>query len=184
MKEIERKFLLSVDLPYLIEATNTNGSLYDGLHGTYWGYKTITQHYLKNTGDWAIRVRRIDEDYDGGLGPEVLSEFLETKKLRINDLESHEIENQIDQDQYDYFASSRILTTPALVKRRHRISYPNTNWVWEVDEFLNPEYQGLVLAEIELKSATEKVPMPFWLDREVTAEKKFKNARMARKLEK
>lgn len=184
MKEIERKFLLSVDLPYLLEATNTNSDIYDGLHGTYWIENTITQHYLKNTGDWAIRVRQIEDVTDHGDGWETTYQYFETKKLRISDLECHEIENQIEKNQYDYFASSRLLSTPALIKRRHRISYPDHQWVWEIDEFLNPEYAGLVVAEIELKSKDEKVPMPFWLGREVTFDKKYKNARMARKLEK
>lgn len=180
MKEIERKFLLNVDLDYLIRATNTNADLYDGLHGTWWGYVTITQHYLKDTGDWAIRVRRIDEDYgeDG-----VKSEFVQTMKKRICDQSSIEIEEPITEEAFNFLSNDRTLTTPALIKQRHRIAYPDVDFVWEVDQFLNPEYKDLVLAEIELKSVNQVLPMPFWIGEEVTSNKKYRNARMARKLE-
>lgn len=181
MKEIERKFLLNVELDYLLEATNTNSDLYDGLHGTYWLNRTITQHYLKNTGDWAIRVRQIEDISNPGDGWVSTYEYFETKKLRISDIECHEIENEIEKDQFDYFASNRLLTTPGLIKRRHNITYSNHR-LWEVDEFLNPEYVGLVIAEIELNSKDEIFPMPFWVGREVTKEKTYRNARMARKL--
>lgn len=180
MKEIERKFLLAVDLEYLLQATNTNSDQYDGLHGTWWGYTTITQHYLKETGDWAIRVRRIDEDY-GEEG--IKSWFVQTMKKRICDQSSFEIEETINEEAFNFLSSDRTLTTPALIKKRHHIDYPDTDHVWEVDQFLNPEYAGLVLAEIELKKVNEIIPMPFWLGKEVTNDKKYRNARMARKLE-
>lgn len=183
--EIERKFLVNVDLDYLLQATNTNSDLYDGLHGEYWIHHTITQHYLKNTGDWAIRVRRIEDVTDHGDGWETTYEYVQTMKYRIDDRKSVEIEEKIDEDSFNFLASDRSLTTPALIKRRHRITYGNDrNLCWEVDEFLNPEYAGLVLAEIELKKPDQFFRIPFWMGKEVTHLKKYRNARMARKLEK
>lgn len=183
MKEIERKFLLAVDLEYLLQATNTNSDIYDGLHGTYQIYHTITQHYLKDTGDWAIRVRRIDLDVNYGDGWKVESEFVQTMKRRICDQSSVEVEEPITEEAFKFLAGDRTLTTPALIKKRHRITYPDVEYCWEVDEFLNPEYAGLVMAEIELSKVNEAIPMPFWLGKEVTNDKKYRNARMARKLE-
>lgn len=179
MKEIERKFLLAVDLDYLLQATNTNSDLYDGRHGHFWGYTTIVQHYLKNTGDWAIRVRRIITDHNDYSE----DEYVQTMKYRISDRESIEIEEQIAPDAFEFLASNRTLTTPALVKRRHRISYPDVEHVWEIDQFINEEYKDLVLAEIELDDPNYLFPFPFWLGKEVTDDKKYRNARMARKLE-
>lgn len=183
MKEIERKFLLNVDLDYLLRATNTNDDLYDGLHGTYYDLYTITQHYLKDTGDWAIRVRKKSRDVDYGDGRITETEFVQTMKKRICDQSSIEIEEPITEEAFNFLAGDRTLTTPALIKKRHSIDYPNHKYTWEVDEFMNPEYMGLVVAEIELKKVDEVFPMPFWLGKEVTNEKKYRNARMARKLE-
>jgi CYTH domain-containing protein len=183
MKEIERKFLINVDLEYLLQATNTNSDIYDGLHGEYFGFRVITQHYLKDTGDWAIRVRRSTRMVDYGEGWVTEDEYVQTMKRRICDQSSIEVEEEITKKAFDYLSGDRNLTTPALIKRRHNIGYQNCNYIWEVDEFLNPEYVGLVLAEIELEKVNQTLPIPFWVGEEVTNDKKYRNARMSRKLE-
>lgn len=181
MKEIERKFLLNVDLEFLINSTLTNHDCYDPVYGTYWGYETITQHYLKHTGDWAIRVREINT-HDCPDNPTF--RYVQTMKYRISDRESIELEELIDKESFKFLSTDRTLTTPGLIKRRHCFNYPYTDThLWEVDEFLNDEYKGLVLAEIELSNANEVFPFPFWVGEEVTHNKKYRNARMARKLE-
>jgi CYTH domain-containing protein len=52
---------------------------------------------------------------------------------------------------------------------------------WEIDEFLDRE---LVLAEVELSSPHEDAELPVWvrevLVREVTDEREFSNAELAR----
>jgi adenylate cyclase len=50
--------------------------------------------------------------------------------------------------------------------------------LWEVDEFLG-DNRGLVIAEIELKSEKESFPLPPWLGKEVTHQKKYTNASLA-----
>lgn len=52
--------------------------------------------------------------------------------------------------------------------------------VFEVDEFLG-ENQGLVLAEIELKSAEERFEFPNWLGKEVTGNPKYYNSYLSKK---
>jgi len=63
-------------------------------------------------------------------------------------------------------------------KRRHAVA--DGARTWEIDEFLD---RDLVLAEIELRSATEEVQLPHWvaavLVREVTDEPAYTNARLA-----
>lgn len=183
--EIERKFRVNVDLDYLKRATLTNGDLYDGLHGEYWEMRTITQHYLKKTGDWAIRVRKISRNVDYGDGYIDEVEYVQTMKKRVDDRKSIELEETIDVESFNFLANDRSLTTPALIKNRHNLTYGSERrLIWEVDEFLNPEYAGLLLAEVELKKPDQFVRIPFWLGEEVTHMKEFRNARMARKLEK
>ena len=66
-----------------------------------------------------------------------------------------------------------------LRKRRYSIR-ESDDLVWEVDEFLD---RPLVLAEIELPTADTKFELPQWLqdvlDREVTDDPEYTNARLA-----
>ena len=179
--EIERKFKVNVDIDYLIQATNTNSDLYDGQHGEIWITTEITQHYLKKTGDWAIRVRQIKEWLNG----EEVYHYYQTMKKRVDDRTSIELEEKIDKKSFKFLAKDRTLTTPALIKNRHRITYgEERRFAWEVDEFLNPEFKGLALAEIELDKPDRFIRIPFWLGEEVTHLKEYRNARMARILDK
>lgn len=52
---------------------------------------------------------------------------------------------------------------------------------WEVDEFLG-RHKGLWLAELELRSARERLPqtLPEWLGAEVTADARYANSALAR----
>lgn len=62
-----------------------------------------------------------------------------------------------------------------IVKTRHYVQHgPHT---WEVDEFhgLN---SGLIVAEIELNSVDEHYELPAWIDRDVTTDKRYSNARL------
>jgi adenylate cyclase len=66
-----------------------------------------------------------------------------------------------------------------LRKRRHVV--PDGDHMWEIDEFLD---RPLVLAEIELERADEKVKIPGWLQptvvRDVTDEREYTNRSLAR----
>lgn len=50
--------------------------------------------------------------------------------------------------------------------------------LWEVDEFLD-ENEGLVIAEIELRTEEEYFGKPDWLKEEVTTEEKYFNANLS-----
>ncbi|SBW01389.1 conserved hypothetical protein [uncultured delta proteobacterium] len=62
---------------------------------------------------------------------------------------------------------------PLIEKKRHLI--PRDGFIWEVDEFLG-ENQGLIVAEIELAAVDQSFPLPPWIGREVTGDKKYYNA--------
>lgn len=61
----------------------------------------------------------------------------------------------------------------AIDKTRFEIKI--ANHIFEVDEF-HGENQGLVVAEIELKSENELFEKPDWLDKEVTGDARYYNS--------
>ena len=56
-----------------------------------------------------------------------------------------------------------------------RYNIPAGNFTFEVDEFYG-ENQGLIVAEIELKSESDVFEKPEWLGEEVTGDKKYYNS--------
>lgn len=62
-------------------------------------------------------------------------------------------------------------------KIRHEVKF-NTHII-EVDVFFG-ENEGLIIAEIELKSENEKVEKPVWLGKEVTNIEKYYNAYLSK----
>lgn len=51
--------------------------------------------------------------------------------------------------------------------------------LWEVDEF-SGDNEGLIMAEIELKSADESPNLPEWVGKEVTLDRKYYNAHLSK----
>ncbi|ASU36300.1 CYTH domain-containing protein [Mucilaginibacter xinganensis] len=61
-------------------------------------------------------------------------------------------------------------------KIRYRI--PLGGFTWEVDEFLS-DNEGLLIAEIELKSENDKFEKPEWITRDVTDDMRYANSNLA-----
>ena len=53
------------------------------------------------------------------------------------------------------------------------------NHIFEIDEFYG-ENEGLIMAEIELKSETESFEIPKWLGKEVTDDKRYYNSYLSK----
>ena len=53
------------------------------------------------------------------------------------------------------------------------------NHIFEIDEFYG-ENEGLIMAEIELKSETEPFEKPSWLGKEVTHDKRYYNSYLSK----
>lgn len=64
-------------------------------------------------------------------------------------------------------------TASSLEKIRYTLEYSGK--IWEVDEFLGPN-EGLIVAEIELKSENENFELPEWIYKEVSGDKKYYNS--------
>jgi CYTH domain-containing protein len=62
---------------------------------------------------------------------------------------------------------------PLIEKTRYRVEHGGL--VWEIDEF-DGDNRGLVVAEVELKSADQAIVKPAWLGEEVTADRRYFNA--------
>jgi adenylate cyclase len=66
---------------------------------------------------------------------------------------------------------------PPLLKDRYVLECHGLTW--EVDEF-SGENQGLVIAEVELPDEGFKLVLPDWIGKEVTGDKRYYNAYLAR----
>ena len=64
---------------------------------------------------------------------------------------------------------------PLIEKNRYKIE--RDNLTWEVDEFFG-ENQGLVCAEVELKSEDQPYDKPAWVGEEVTGDPKYFNSNL------
>jgi CYTH domain-containing protein len=70
-----------------------------------------------------------------------------------------------------------ICEQPCIEKVRYIRDYHGIKW--EVDEFLGENF-GLVMAEVELESTTQQIQLPPWAGKEVTGDKRFYNAFLAK----
>jgi CYTH domain-containing protein len=87
-----------------------------------------------------------------------------------------EFEYSIPVEDADYMLQN-LCEPPLIDKYRYRIPYQG--FVWEVDEFFG-DNEGLILAEVELQSEEQEVPLPVWIGSEVTADERYYNANLIR----
>jgi adenylate cyclase len=66
---------------------------------------------------------------------------------------------------------------PLIEKTRYKI--PLGNLTWEIDEFLG-ENEGLIVAEVELKSEDQILDKPVWVGDEVTNDPRYFNANLVK----
>lgn len=163
-REIERKFLML--LPAAVIEENAREA------GTLEAVKLIEQRYLGDTGGWTIRVRRTTILTDSDRVEHHL-----TFKYKISAITCIEIETPISPEVHDELAAC---SGHAIRKRRSCIRFDG--FLWEVDHFLNPELQGIEVAEIELPAEDTPFSRPSWIGSEVTHLKRYKNARMQGRL--
>jgi len=62
-------------------------------------------------------------------------------------------------------------------KTRYRVCHAGLTWDVDVFEGANA---GLVIAEVELESPDQPVPLPDWVGREVTSDQRFSNSSLSR----
>ena len=67
---------------------------------------------------------------------------------------------------------------PLIEKIRHKRTYDGL--LWEIDEFLG-ENQGLIVAELELKSEEQAFDKPDWAGEELTDDPRYFNSNLTKK---
>lgn len=159
MKEIERKFLLSLPLEKVLDLYSVDRRV----------TSHVEQRYLSDCGKWTTRVRKITTNG--------VARYFLTLKSKINSVSCHELETEIRREFYEKVS---LLCGPVLRKFRHKLYIGNH--IWEIDHFLNTELNDLVVVEVELKSEDEVFHKPSWLGEEVTHDRQYKNAKLAKKL--
>jgi CYTH domain-containing protein len=66
---------------------------------------------------------------------------------------------------------------PLIEKTRYKVPYKGLTW--EIDVF-GGENRGLVVAEVELKSERQNIPLPPWVGKEVTDDARYFNSNLAK----
>lgn len=149
-QEIERKFLVK-------------GDVYKALA---FNHTPIAQGYIVSGGGRSVRVRiRGDRGY------------LTIKGASNADgLSRYEFETEISlQDASDLM----LLCEPGIIRKTRWLVRATDGHIFEIDEF-EGDNEGLVMAEVELKSEDEEFIKPDFIGREVTGDRRFYNSHMRR----
>jgi adenylate cyclase len=121
----------------------------------------IKQGYLSSVSERTVRVR-----IKGEKG------YLTIKGIsNESGLSRFEWEKEIPVDE----AEKLLLLCETGVIDKTRFEIKTGNHIFEVDEFYG-ENEGLVMAEIELRSESETFEKPIWLGQEVTNDKRYYNS--------
>lgn len=144
----------------------------------------IERKFLVKKDKWAQVVKAKQSLYRQGY---ILSDKQKTVRVRLTDTEAfltikgqsvgiarHEFEYSIPMEDARHMLDN--LCVSELSKVRYFI--PHDGHTWEVDEFLG-QNEGLIVAEIELAAEDEQFSLPDWVDKDVTAEKKYTNSNLS-----
>lgn len=158
--EIERKFLIEYpDIRILEEHPGCTKS-------------EIAQTYLKTDNGFTSRVRKRTT---GGV-----TKYIFTEKKRVNDVKCIENEREITKEEYNDLLKLADPERNTIEKTRYCL--PCNGRIAEIDIY--PFWTDRAIAEVEMEDETEEVALPDFIRviREVTAEKAYKNASIAKNI--
>jgi CYTH domain-containing protein len=144
----------------------------------------IERKFLVKKDKWGQVVKEKKSLYRQGY---ILSDQQKTIRVRLTDTEAFlTIKGQtvgLARPEFEYSIpreDAQHMLDNFCVSELSKIRYfiPHHEHTWEVDEFLG-QNEGLIVAEIELGSEDEKFSLPDWVDKDVTAEKKYTNSNLA-----
>jgi adenylate cyclase len=138
-KEIERKFLVSSDEWRYVKSKQ----------------KHIVQTYLASSETCHTRVRITNEKK---------AEFC--LKSKTKGISRDEFEWKISLEEGKKLL--KLAITGILIKTRYVIKEATDGMIWEIDEYNNKQLNGIIVAEIELKSERQSFYKPPYIGKEVT----------------
>ena len=150
MVEIERKFLVSNQDECLRHATKS-------IH--------IVQGYLSLDPSRTVRIRKID------------TKAILTIKGKPNSSGDTRFEWEKEVSVEEATQLFDLCLGQIIEKTRHLVLFQSH--CFEVDVF-SGNHKGLIIAEIELQSAEEKVALPPWIGKEVTGDSRYYNSSLAK----
>ena len=157
---------LEIERKYIIEMPSIERMMVER------GYTSseIVQIYLASPKGVTRRIR--SRKYESG------TRYFETSKIRIDKISSHEYEREIDETEFDTLAKERVEDIRPIVKVRHTFEY--LGQTFEIDIY--PEWERTAVMETELPSRDTEVAFPDFIRviAEVTGDKRYSNAAMAR----
>lgn len=148
-KEIERKFLVD---PFIWA--------YYGPYEIKW---VIRQGYISSDKERIVRVRTCND-----------KAYLTIKGLN-DGISRDEFEYEIPIDDATYMLD-HLCIGPLIEKTRYK-KFMHTH-LWEIDIF-HGDNEGLILAEVELKTSEEEVYLPEFLSTEVSEDYRYFNSNLA-----
>ncbi len=127
------------------------------------GGRRIRQAYLSNNTKNSVRVRIIDD-----------ARAKLTVKSSYRGIVRDEFEYEIPLD--DARGLIELRQSTIIDKVRYKVR--SGGIVWEIDEFFGAN-AGLVMAEVELTDADQRITLPDWIGREVTGDRRYNNSQLA-----
>lgn len=161
-KEIERKFLIKYPGKAFLDTIPDRDK------------SEITQTYLVSEKGVTARVRK--RVYEDGV------KYTKTEKVRINAVSCFEDEHEITEAEYEAELAFADKKKNAIVKTR--VMLRSENHVFEID--LYPFWMKQAVMEVELESEDESFTVPENIEiiREVTSDRRYKNASLAHSIPK
>lgn len=144
----------------------------------------IERKFLVKKDKWAQVIKEEKSLFRQGY---ILSDSQKTVRVRLTDTEAFlTIKGQTvgaARPEFEYsipMEDARHMLDNFCISELSKIRYfiPHDGHTWEVDEFLG-QNEGLIVAEIELSAEDEQFSLPDWVDKDVTAEKKYTNSNLA-----
>jgi CYTH domain-containing protein len=120
----------------------------------------VIQGYLQTAKECTIRVRVVDDKAALTIKGENIGATRQEYEYAIPVIDALEI-------------LENLCVNPLIDKTRYLLDYRGLTW--EIDEF-HRENEGLVIAEVELKSEQMKIEYPSWLGEEVTGNERYYNS--------
>jgi Uncharacterized protein conserved in bacteria len=136
----------------------------DGWRAEVTGSAALRQGYLSTSAKATVRIRIFDDE-----------RAVLTLKGPTSGISRAEFE--YDVPMADGLAMLDMARPNVVEKRRHMV--PHAGLTWEVDVF-EGAHAGLVMAEVELDRADQRIDLPEWVGREVSHDDRYANASLSR----